>query len=222
MPAPVRSRRPQTRGQESMLSELEAAKRLLHARRLERILAVRTEDQEDEVLDARDAGVAIASLGPYKRSPGGPLSKGPPLGAAGSVGVDGFRRRSPGSEGDDRARRRVERQGRRRRFGRGRATGAMPGGGEGWVGSRSFPWGEKEREEVWRALGSGGEESEGEEARADERSGRLVEAAEMVMDDVDDDVKVGAACFLVFFFFVVVVVYGGGGGDACESEIHLF
>lgn len=184
-----------------MLSELEAAKRLLHARRLQHTLAVRAEDQQDEVLDARDAGVAIASLGPYK----------PSLRATGGLQVDAFGRRSVGSEGDDRARRRVERQRRRRRFGRGAASGGgVPGGGEGWVGSKSFPWGEKEREEVWQALGSGGEESEGEEARADERTGGLVEAAEMVMEDVDDDVKVGAVRHCIFCFVFCVFLIGIG------------
>lgn len=62
------------------------------------------------------------------------------------------------------------------------------------MGSKSFPWGKKERLEVWEALGSEGEQSEGEGGREEERSRRVLEAADMVMEDVDDSVKVGARC----------------------------
>lgn len=160
-----------------MLSQVEAAKRLLHARRLERIINVRVEDQEDEILDARDAGATFTGLGPYRANPGGPLSTSPRI----SANRDG---------GGDRARRRADRQRRRKRLfaGQGNVRG---GEGEGWVGSKSFPWGKKERVEVWQALGSDGEESEGEGAREEERSRTVLEAADMVMEDVDDRVKVG-------------------------------
>lgn len=165
-----------------MLSEVEAAKRLLHTRRLERVVQVRLEDQEDEILDARDAGATVSGLGPYRACPGGPLSGAPRIGGASTGG-------SANGGGDGRSRRRTERHKRRRRF----SAGEGPGGvraGEGWVGSKSFPWGKKERAEVWQALGSEGEESEGEEAREEERLARVLEAAEMVMEDVDDSVKV--------------------------------
>ncbi|CAM9178498.1 unnamed protein product, partial [Laminaria digitata] len=165
------------REKESMLSEVESAKRLLHARRLQRALEVRADDQEDHLLDARDAGATIATLGPYRATPGGPLSRAPPLTTSAGVG-------SPGGGGEDRVRRRGERERRRRRFVRGGG-----GDGEGWVDSKSFMWGKKERLEVWQALRSEGEESEGEGEREEERSRRLMEAAEMVMEDVDDNVK---------------------------------
>lgn len=173
-----------------MLSEVESAKRLLHARRLERALEVRADDQEDHLLDARDAGVVIASLGPYQATPGGPLSRSPPLTTAAGVGTtsNGSGRQSPG-EGEDRAGRREQRERRRRRFARGGG-----GDGEGWVDSKSFPWDKKERLEVWQALRSEGEESEGEEEREEKRSRRLMEAAEMVLEDVEDNVKVGRYC----------------------------
>lgn len=177
---------PPTANQESMLSEVEAAKRLLHARRLERTVNVRLEDQEDEILDAREAGAAVSGLGPYRAYPGGPLSTSPR--ASGTPGVGN------GAGADaDRARRRADRQRRRKRLfvGEGNTRG---GEGEGWVGSKSFPWGNKERLEVWQALASDGEESEGEGAREEERSKTVLEAADMVMEDVDDSVKVGLRC----------------------------
>lgn len=176
-----------------MLSEVESANRLLHARRLERALEVRADDQEDLILDARDAGATITALGPYRAAPGGPLSRSPPLTAAGGGGggvtSNGFGRQSPGGGGEDRVRRRGERERRRRRFVRG-----GEGDGEGWVDSKSFGWSKKERLEVWQALRSEGEESEGEEEREREKSRRLMEAAEMVMEDVDDSVKVNRCC----------------------------
>ncbi|CAM9137754.1 unnamed protein product [Ectocarpus sp. 8 AP-2014] len=178
------------REKESMLSEVEAAKRLLHTRRLERVVQVRLQDQEDEILDARDAGAIVSGLGPYRACPGGPLSRAPRVGGASMGG-------SANGGGDDRSRRRAERHKRRRRF----STGEGPGGvreGEGWVGSKSFPWGKKERAEVWQALGSEGEESEGEEAREEERLTRVLEAAEMVMEDVDDSVKSVSAVKALF------------------------
>eukprot|EP00903_Cladosiphon_okamuranus_P007275 g7051.t1 len=173
------------REKESMLSEVEAAKRLLHARRLERIIDVRLEDQEDEILDAREAGATVTGLGPYRASPGGPLSTSPRITGNPGVGIGN------GAGGDGhggRARRRADRQRRRKRLvaGEGNARG---GEGEGWVGSKSFPWSKKERVEVWQALRSDGEESEGEGAREEERSRAVLEAADMVMEDVDDSVK---------------------------------
>ena len=185
-----------------MLSEVESAKRLLHSRRLERALEVRADDQEDHLLDVRDAGAVIASLGPYRATPGGPLSRSPPLTIAAGVEAtsNGVGRQSPGGGGEDRTRRRGERERRRKRFVRGAG-----GDGEGWVDSKSFPWGKKERLEVWQALRSEGEESEGEEEREEKRSRRLMEAAEMVLEDVDEDVKVGWCGVLVLLLLVVVV-----------------
>lgn len=179
-----------------MLSEVEAARRLLHARRLERAIDVRLWDQEDEVLDAREAGATVTGLGPYRALPGGPLSRSPRVSGNPGVGDGSGAGAGAGANGD-RARRRAERHGRRKRLsvgeGSGPGTRGAPGGeGEGWVGSKSFPWGKKERLEVWQALGSGGEESEGEGPREEERSRRVLEAADMVMEDVDDSVKVGA------------------------------
>eukprot|EP00752_Nemacystus_decipiens_P001258 g1256.t1 len=180
------------REKESMLSEVEAAKRLLHARRLERTINVRLEDQEDEILDAREAGAAVTGLGPYRACPGGPLSKSPRISV--NPGVENGA--GAGADGD-RARRRADRQRRRKRLfvGEGHGRGVE---GEGWVGSKSFPWGKKERAEVWQALGSEGEESEGEGARDEERSNRVLEAADMVMEDVDDSVKSVSAVKTLF------------------------
>lgn len=169
-----------------MLSEVEAAKRLLHARRLERTINVRLEDQEDEILDAREAGANVTGLGLYRACPGGPLSTSPRTIGNPVVG------NGAGADGD-RARRRADRQRRRKRLFIGEGNG-RGGEGEGWVGSKSFPWGKKERVEVWQALGSDGEESEGEGAREEERSTTVLEAADMVMEDVDDSVKVGVPC----------------------------
>lgn len=165
-----------------MLAEVESARRLLHTRRLERVIDVRLQDQEDEILDARDDGATIAGLGPYRACPGGPLSKAPKIGKSWpGGGVNG----AGGGEGVDRVSRRAERQRRRRRL-----LGGKGGEGEGWVGSKSFPWVRKERLEVWQALGSDREESEDEEAREEGRARAVLEAAEMVMEDVDDSVKV--------------------------------
>lgn len=169
-----------------MISEVEAAKRLLHARRLERAIDVRLQDQEDEILDARDAGATVAGLGPYRACPGGPLSKSTRV-VGGNPGVGN----GAGADSSERERRRVERHKRRRRLLVGGGEGARRGGeGEGWVGSKSFPWSKKERLEVWQALGSDGEESEGEEEREEGRARRVLEAGELVMEDVDDSVKV--------------------------------
>lgn len=178
-----------------MLSEVEEAKRLIYSRRLNAQLTVRQEDQEDEILDALAAGATITTLRPYRPTPGGALSRAYPDGArAGSSGAGsssaGGEVRSVGAE--DRIRRGVERETRRRRL---RRSGAEAG--ERWIEGRAFPWGEKERGEITEALGSGGEESEGEGERFGERVGKVLEAAEMVMEDVDDEVKVCAVfcCF---------------------------
>lgn len=219
-----------THTQEDMLSEVERAKKLVYSRRLEATLAVRAEDQEDDVLDAKDAGTVISNLGPYRPSRRGPLSKPQPasspevgirdapmlglgLGAAGTETTSAFARR-PVDE--DRVRRRAEREKRRkRRFGkRGGQVVGVPGGGvgekgtrelEGW--SRSFPWSDEERVKIREALVSGGEESEGEAVRGVERVGKVLEAADMVMEDVDDDVKVCMYVLLLFSCFFLVLVH---------------
>lgn len=199
-----------------MLTEVEAAKRLLYARRLQRILEARTKEQEEDVADARRAGAAISALGPYRPATSGLLTNSP------SPNVFGGRERaglgsassgpwpaSTGSEGDGNNRR-EERQRRRRRRRRRRsaekwdASSNVLGGsvhapgetlrvsreGEGWVGSEKFPWSEKEREEVWEGLVSEGEDSEGDGDRLEEKSRTIMEAAEMIMEDVDESVKV--------------------------------
>lgn len=117
-----------------MLSEVEAARRLLHARRLERTIDVRLEDQEDEILDAREAGANVTGLGPYRAYPGGPLSRSPRVGRNPGVGNGG----AGGADGD-RARRREERHRRRKRLfvggggGGGRPREGRGGGGVGGV-----------------------------------------------------------------------------------------
>ncbi|CAM9801776.1 unnamed protein product [Scytosiphon promiscuus] len=140
------------REKENMLTEVEAARRLLHTRRLERVINARLQDQEDEILDARDDGAIIAGVGPYRSCPGGPLSKAPKIGRPwpGGGGGGGGGINGAGGEGIDRARRRAERQRRRGRL----LVGKGAGGGEGWVGSKSFPWGKEDRTEVWQALES--------------------------------------------------------------------
>lgn len=167
-----------------MLSDVEEAKRLLYSRRLHTLLVVRLQDQEDEILDAKAAGATISNLRPYHPRPGGPLSRAYPDGVAiAAAGLSVGEIRSVDVE--DRMLRRAKRESRRGRF---RKRGR--GGGEQWIEASSFAWGEKEREDIREALGSGGEESEGEEGRLENGMVNLVEAAEMVMKDVADEVKV--------------------------------
>lgn len=164
-----------------MLSEVEKAKSLLNARRLQQAVETRCRDQEDEVVDAKDAGAVISNLGPY--APKSVLSS------------NGFPRSSEGGDYEGRLIRRAERQKRRNRRFSGQGTlgnvSVRPGAGEEWVGSKSFPWARKDRVEIWQALESGGEESEGEQERFERSLGGVIEAADIVMEDVDDDVKVG-------------------------------
>ena len=156
-----------------MLSEVESAQRLLHSRRLRRCRRARAEALEDDILDARDRGASVVGLGPYRPLPDGPLSRAPPLpGTASDSAL--------ASASGDRRKRRP----RRRRVFSGDGGKAE---GEGWAESKGFPWGEEERVEVREALASDGEDDgEGEK----ERERKVLEAADMVMEDVDDGVKV--------------------------------
>lgn len=184
--------------QDEMLTEVERAKSQLLSRRLAARFAVRIREQEDDILDARDAGAIITSVGPYRPSHGSVISRAG-VEASGSATTD-----------EERLRRRSERNKRRRR-GRRSDEGGMAGGvpgagdrgraglgsggrGDDWAAEAPFPWGEKEREDVKEALLSGGEESEGEDSRERDRMGKVLEAADMIMDDVDEEVKV-SCCF---------------------------
>lgn len=160
-----------------MLSEVQSAQRLLHVRRLDRCRRSLAEDQEDNLLDAKGAGAKVIGLGPYRPWPNGPLSRDSSVEARATVESERAERR------EIRTRKRKERRKRIRR--RVLGGGGEGQGGEGWVGSESFPWGEKEREEIWEALDS---EEDGDGGM--EREKKVWEASEMVMEDVDDDVKV--------------------------------
>lgn len=160
-----------------MLSEVQSAQRLLHVRRLERSRRSLAEDQEDSLLDAKGAGAKVVGLGPYRPWPNGPLSRDSSAEARATVEAERAERR------EIRTRKRKERRKRIRR--RVLGGGGEGKGGEGWVGSERFPWGEKEREEIWEALDS---EEDGDGGM--EREKKVWEASEMVMEDVDDDVKV--------------------------------
>eukprot|EP00953_Heterococcus_sp_UTEX-ZZ885_P019643 10965-Heterococcus_DN1.PRE.1 len=172
------------RAKESMISEVAAARAALSAQRLRTVLQRRAETAEGEIADIRRLSPgAVEGVGGYT------LLKEGPLALAARPGGDT-------TAGDWRVTRQKRLQSKRSRqrttATAGNATAATTTGtataaGVSGSGEQYKKWG-LTAEQI-SAVESGGEESAGEEQEFRERSQTVLHAAELILEDVDEDVK---------------------------------